>query len=536
MRPFPCLLALILGCGGDKTPVDTGVDTGPLDTSDADGDGFSQADGDCDDADPLVHPEALEICGNGKDDDCAEGGCTLGLADADATLLGDVGNDGAGSLVADLGDLDGDGIHETGIAAPNHNAQGQAEGTVYLTFGAMLSGTRTLGADELALWGIDAEAATGSALAGLGDVDGDGLGDIAIGANTASSDTLTRPGKIYLLTGATLGALDSTGTGSVGLADAVLEGSGTATWLGTALAAAGDIDGDGMGDLFAAANGTDEAGLNTGTVYLLTGLAALFGDSPSSVADVAAGTIHGEAEDQYAGSAIAAPGDMNGDGLADLAIGSQVADFHGNDAGCVYLQAGPLLGTQSMADAAARLGGSGADERAGSALSAAGDADGDGYTDLWIAAARTDTNGTDAGTVYLVQGQATLAGLGTDLELAASVHVFGAEGGDLLGSSLDGTGDVNGDGSPDLIVGASHAGDAGEGAAYVFLGPLWGALDAGDADAHLMGVANNDRVGSSVAFAPGSGTHGAALLVGATGVDMGGGDAGATYLIRNIGN
>jgi hypothetical protein len=194
-------------------------------------------------------------------------------------------------------------------------------------------------------------------------------------------------------------------------------------------------------------------------------------------------------------------GDVDGDGVEDLLTGAMGED---SGAGAAYLFLGPLEGIVSAEDADARLGGGEAWTQAGKQV-ALGDLDGDGRQDLAIAA-------PDGDRVSLIPGPAWTG------ELAeAEGSVTGAEG-SRLGFSLA-LSDLEGDGRADLLIGASRADDAG--AAYVFYGPFSGHLSVEDAAWTLGGEAEGDKAGSWVQAWDGQ------LYVGAPGALEG---AGRVYL------
>ena len=114
---------------------------------------------------------------------------------------------------------------------------------------------------------------------------------------------------------------------------------------------------------------------------------------------------------------------------------------------------------------------------------ALGDVTGDGLNDLWVGASRVDTAVDDAGAVYLVPGQSSLAAYdGASISAVATITIVGAEQDDGLGTQLDGGVDFSGGSAPDLIIGVSNAGEFDLGAAYLFLDPVAGSY-AVDVDA-----------------------------------------------------
>jgi len=382
---------------------------------------------------------------------------------------------------------------------------------------------------------------SGTALACTGDVDGDGLDDLLIGASAAGGDGGggAGPGRTYLVLGRTTwSVLDD-----LSAADAVFTGMTAGDQAGLALAGGGDVDGDGRVDLLIGAPGTDAAGADAGTVYLLLGRPPTHpwdGEIPLTEAEV---RLQGEAAMDRAGLAVALAGDVDGDGLDDLLIGAPGNDEAGDAAGQCYLVFGreggwPAVATLGQGDASF-LGEAGGDEL-GLALAGGGDVDGDGVGDLLIGAPGAAGGvGPAAGVVYLVRGDLA-AGLDwtPDMALGMAAGSFVGEAlGDRAGEAVALPGDVDGDGLDDLLIGAPANDERGEdaGQVYLVLGrPFGWTLGAGlaDADASWWGEEPGDRAGHAVAGAGDMDGDGLAeVVIGAPNNGFGGVAAGQAYLI-----
>ena len=198
--------------------------------------------------------------------------------------------------------------------------------------------------------------------------------------------------------------------------------------------------------------------------------------------------------------------------------------------GLVYLILGDSApGDEDLGSADAQYTGEEIDDAAGTSVTGAGDVDGDGYADLLVGAPGVATK---TGAAYLVLGGSAPG----DLDLgSADAQYTGEEIGDYAGNSVAGAGDVDGDGSPDLLIGAyiNDDGGSGAGAAYLVLGDSApGDLDLGSADAQYTGEQAGDGAGSSVAGAGDVDGDGYAdLLMGARYNHDGGDYAGAAYLV-----
>ena len=159
---------------------------------------------------------------------------------------------------------------------------------------------------------------------------------------------------------------------------------------------------------------------------------------------------------------------MNGDGFDDLLVGARYQNAGGTQAGAAYLVLGPVTGTVDLAAADAKLVGEESEDLAGFSVSSAGDVNGDGFDDLLVGAYGQDACDLDAGAAYLVLGPVT----GTVDLAAADAKLVGEEPGDWAGYTLSYSGDVNGDGLGDFLVGAGQNDEGGvdAGAAYLILG------------------------------------------------------------------
>ncbi|MFH1465245.1 MAG: putative metal-binding motif-containing protein [Pseudomonadota bacterium] len=477
--------------------------------------GHVAASGDCDDTQDHVNPDAPEICGNGQDDNCdgSASGCTplgtLSLSRADARLLGDASSDFAGCSVAGPGDIDGDGNDDLLVGA---RGTGAAAGSVHLFLGPMLGDVSLAAAD--AVWRGEASGdRAGWVVAGDAEE-----GMLLVGAYGASV-TASLAGAAYLV------AASGTGELSLADADARLLGEAAGDEAGYAAASAGDQDGDGITDWIVGAWGEDSAGSDAGSAYLVSG--AVAGDL---LLGGASACLRGENTGEYAGWSVAGGADADGDGLADLLVGAPAHSWASTGTGAAYLLYGPVSGDFSLAAADARLLGAGA-EWVGYALDFVGDVDGDGLDDMLLGAYRADAADTDAGLAYLVLG-----GSSGDIALdaGAEARLLGVAAGDHAGWSVAGGGDVDGDGNPDLLVGAPEVSGSvlAAGAAYLVLGPVAGDLSLADADAVLHGEGEADSAGLAVTM-PGDvdGDGWGDLLIAAPEADLTASDAGAAYLV-----
>ncbi len=427
--------------------------------ADVDGDGWTTDDGDCDDTDATVSPDATEVCNSGVDEDCDghdqicfDASGTVDIEDwRMLSIEGEYARREYGASVTTIEDLDGDGQDELLIGEVHGYGASSGLGTVHLFWGAPPRGDFASTEDAL----LGAETGThgaGGALADAGDLDGDGIHDLLIGA------TGTTNGTAYLLWGDN----DFDGDYSLGLADVVIHGSGVGDELGHDLDAAGDVDGDGLDDIVIGAQLNDDAGSDAGAVYVFHGPL-----SPSTLwaydADL---VLQGESSGDRAGT-CAGVGDSDGDGYDDLWIGAPYQGSGGSEMGRAYLWLGDSsVGTYSLNSADSIF--TGTSRFSGRHIAGPGDTDGDGRDELLIGATYDSTTGSEAGAVYWYAGAPATGHFGP---ADADATFLGEAAGDHAGEGLGGA-DLDADGYPELLIGAPDEDSASshKGALYI----IWG--------------------------------------------------------------
>ena len=333
-----------------------------------------------------------------------------------------------GIAVASAGDVNGDGYSDVVIGAagyPNNDAQGKA----YLFLGT------ASGLAGFPVWtdvGEHAGDRFGCSVAGAGDVNGDGYGDVIVGANEYDDDSTSTPGKVYVYYG--------NATGLSTNADWAATGLSSNENLGVAVAGAGDVNGDGFADVIVGASDYSPTGQPS------AGKACLFLGSASGLGDNAVWSAVGEAGYDFFGRAVAGAGDVNGDGFADVIVGAYGYDLDtASGAGKAYVYHGSATGFYLVA-AWSDSGWDTASDQFGWSVAGAGDVNGDGFGDIIVGAPGHNSN---KGSVLAYYGSSG------GLSLAHSWSLGGGQASGLLGSSVAGAGDVNGDGYADVIYGAS---------------------------------------------------------------------------------
>lgn len=304
-------------------------------------------------------------------------------------------------------------------------------------------------------------------------------------------------------------------------ANAFLNGKAALDYLGAAICAPGDLNGDGIADFAVGAFGDDEAATVAGKVYLVFGSA----QGISGVLTPNA-TFLGEAEQDRAGYSLAAIGDVNGDGLADLAIGAPMA---AGGQGVVYLVFGKTSGwSRGVSLARANVKIIGAQSVGGS-----GDVNGDGINDVVVG--HTDPN-SKAGAAYVFYGSANWPT--TITTASANVTLTGENADDRAGSSVAIVRDMNGDGFAEVVVGAPRhtprSGVLNAGVVYiVFGGNLPRSVSLATASVRLDGTGRRESIGSLVVAGGDVNRDGLGdLLVGSPADNNeGGGRAGSVALV-----
>jgi hypothetical protein len=358
---------------------------------------------------------------------------------------------------------------------------------------------------------------TGGSIAGIGDINGDGLSDLAISAPGADRPGATDVGAVYVLFGVSSvpATLDlSTLNGSSGFK--VTGNSLTAgAAIGTSIAGIGDVNNDGRRDFIVGSPGKDRA-------YVIFGAATFAATLDVSALNGSNGfTLSGELTNDRFGDGLSGGSDINGDGIDDFAVGAPLVNSVGGLGGRAYVFFGRNTFPASVAaNSATGTGGFTINPTAGGDLmgftvAMGGDINNDGREDLIVSSLSSDIGGDGTGAAYVIFGRAANTPFSSPLSVssldgsATSGFAFrGAGTNDGLGVPAFFTGDVNGDGVGDLIAGAASNGTngAGSGQSCILFGRgagfsaivNAGALDGTDGFC-LNGEAMNDASGEVLA-------------------------------------
>jgi len=352
------------------------------------------------------------------------------LAPASGFLItGDGANDGAGESVAGLGDINGDGFDDLIVGAPGGDDNGSAAGESYVVFGrasgfgTVVEGRSTVNLSALGInegfiiTGAAAGDESGESVSAAGDVNGDGFADLLIGArhnDLGASDA----GEAYVIFGKAAGFGHVVGTGqntrrvidldALGSTEGfVVQNDKAISNFGLDVSAAGDINGDGFGDIVVASRQTNNGNDFTGLAHIIFGSTSNLGTADGagrSVVDIASlapfsgfGIVFSDGANEPSARSVSAAGDVNGDGFDDLLVSNLAGGAGTGGGGETYL----LFGTDQgfgvfgfghtildLADFSRRDGiiisASTQDDGAGFNVSSAGDINNDGFDDIMI--------------------------------------------------------------------------------------------------------------------------------------------------------
>jgi hypothetical protein len=373
-------------------------------------------------------------------------------------------------------------------------------------------------------------AQLGYALSTAGDVNGDGYSDLIVGApwyDGGQSDE----GAVFVYHGSATGP-------TVGPADWITESDQENSHFGYVVSIAGDVNGDGYADVIVGA--PDHDAVYTFTLNDVGQVYVFYGSSAGLAAGHPGWLATGDRENGHFGQSVSTAGDVNGDGYTDVIIGAPDHDDLHPDGGAAFVYyggpAGLTLGPPNWMAAGDQPG-----AHLGTAVSTAGDVDGDGYADVAIGAPGYDLTGTailtDTGQAYVYHGDP--AGLITATTAVTQIWTAGGDQVDAhLGAAVSTAGDVNGDGYSDLLVGApgydivGTITVTGAGRAYVFYGGP-GGLTTGTASWIATGDQENAQFGAGVSVAGDVNSDGYAdVIVGAPGYDGVQPDEGAAFVYQ----
>jgi hypothetical protein len=382
---------------------------------------------------------------NGQNDEGAAfvyHGSATGIA-AFATLLEcNIAGANFGHSVSTAGDVNGDGYGDVVVGAYNYTNGQTNEGAIFIYHGSA-SGINTTAA---ALFDINqAFANFGVSVACAGDVDGDGYSDVIAGARLYDLGQ-NDEGAVLVFHGS------ASGLGSVAT---FLQSNQADAYMGSSVSGAGDVNGDGFGDVIIGAPNFDNGEVDEGVAFVHYG--GPLGVLSSGV------MLEKNQANAFVGIAVSGAGDINGDGYGDVIVGAYQYDNGQNNEGAAFVHYGSATG---IATTGTMLEKDQADAQFGSAVTNAGDVNGDGYADITIAANLYDNGEANEGVVWVYHGSST--GINT----VAATLLEANQANATFGNAIASAGDVNGDGFSDIIIGAFKYsnGESEEGTAFMYHG------------------------------------------------------------------
>jgi hypothetical protein len=410
-------------------------------------------------------------------------------------IYGTVAYDLAGHSFSSV-DINKDGLADLIVGVPGGSpskTRGHA-GIVYVIYGNSNRNSnidlKTLAAsDGFSIWGIAKEDRAGTAVAAIGDINGDGYQDIGIGGSYASRNSLAGCGVAFVVYGGASfpSVLDlSLLTATQGFQ---LVGGRTSGGFGISMAKAGDFDKDGIDDFIIGA--PKDGNLPQGNAYIILGNKNT--PFPVTINMIAFPVTHGlitvtsnKKDDQF-GYSVAYAGDFNGDGNSDIIIGANYFDpskatSNAGAAFVIYGSASNVAGstivvnTMTSTQGVAIYAGS-ALYHIGDSVSGGGDIDKDGYDDVVVGGTQLPQVGSPTGIAYVIKGGPNLPTIwgGSSWQSSYGFIINGFNGLSQLGYSVDNSGDINGDGVADILVsapGTSFNGVTNSGATYVIFGQI----------------------------------------------------------------
>lgn len=379
-------------------------------------------------------------------------------------------DDRFGSALANIGDLEADGVTDLAVGTPGNDDGGSDRGAVWVLFMDDTGEVDTEQKISDTTGGFNGSLADGdefgSALAAIGDLDKDNVFDLAVGV-PGNDDGGTDRGGVWIL------FLDIDGTvlesqkiaASRGGFDGKLDDDDR---FGSAIAGIGDLDGDGITDLAVGAPNADDGVTDAGAVWILFMNDDGTVDSSEKISRIAGGFNGTIRADDHFGAALAGIGDLNNDGIPDLAVGAPGKDERGPERGAVWIlflnSDGSVLDEQLIADREGDFEGRlRDDDRFGSALASVRDLNNDGIQDLAVGAPNDDDGAEDAGALWLLL--MTMDGKVDGWQkISRDAGKFNGnlDAGDNFGASLAGTGNLDNRNLDDLAVGTPGNDDGGQ--------------------------------------------------------------------------
>jgi hypothetical protein len=338
-------------------------------------------------------------------------------------------NDKSGKSVSSAGDVNGDGFADLIVGVYRDGPNGNLSGASFVVFGNA-DGTAVelsaiepdLGAGGFVINGVSNYDYSGVSVSSAGDVDGDGLADLIVGADRDDPNGNINSGASFVVFGKADGAAVELSTIESGTGGFVINGVSTNDKSGKSVSSAGDVNGDGLADLIVGAHKDDPIGQDRGASFVVFGktdgtAVQLSAIEPDLGTGLGTGgfVINGVGAGEKSGYSVSSAGDVNGDGLADLIVG---APYGNGGRGASFVVFGKAdgaaveLSTIESGTGGFVINGSYSSYYSAISVSGAGDVNGDGFADLIVGEPYGNANYSGASFVVF-GGQGSNATIGT---------------------------------------------------------------------------------------------------------------------------
>jgi FG-GAP repeat/FG-GAP-like repeat len=366
---------------------------------------------------------------------------------SDWSVENDQYGSGFGVAVSSAGDVNHDGFDDVIVGASLYSHSELEEGAAFVYLGS------ATGLSTSASWMAESNqehSYFGARVSSAGDVNGDGYDDIIVGGTEIFNSQGKAVGGAYVYYGSPLGVLNSPAW--------VAKGNEEDADFGISVSSAGDVNGDGYGDVIVGQRYYTNGQEHEGRVYVYHG-------SSSGLSTTAVWVVESNMENARFGISSSTAGDVNGDGYDDIIVGAYTYSSEGGtDSGAAFVYYGSSSGLSTTS--AWMVESDQVNASYGFCVANAGDINADGYSDIVVGSSR-----------YLGKGAAFIYhGSNMGLSTTASRIVTGDQVNANFGSSVSKAGDINGDGYDDLVVGASDYENPfrDQGRVYFFQGSPWG--------------------------------------------------------------